>query len=324
MDRCGASISAILGIALICGCSDRPEPPDPVNEVPREDVWGIYDLDLAAGTVGLIYSSSNEIGGINLDNSGTTLAFSMKSGTDIIDTTSEIYAIGTDGMNLRRLTDNDYYDAYPSFSSDDSNIVFISKRNGTLALYVMNADGSEQQELYDSGGHDADVNWGNGELIVFTRNHQIWILHSDGTNPQQITDPPNAGQWGSANLPIGDYDPRLSPDDSLVVFERLEDPDMPNGGYNLFVINIEGTDETRLTNNYYTQGLPGWSHLGDRIVYIVSAIDNVGKFDIYMINADGTNNHNITPDYFPDLFLARQAIFSRDDSKIFFIGEWWQ
>ena len=43
-----------------------------------------------------------------------------------------------------------------------------------------------------------------------------------------------------------------------------------------------------------------------------------------MMNADGTDNHNITPDYFPAEFLCHTPVFSIDDSKIFFIGEWWE
>ncbi|MDG6219045.1 MAG: hypothetical protein QCI00_06355, partial [Candidatus Thermoplasmatota archaeon] len=261
-------VFAVIGLILISGCL----------EVPREEKWGIYVLDLSTGGVELIYSSNKQIGGLNLDSYGARLAFSKKNGTEMLDTSSEIFTIDTDGMNLKRLTNNNYFDAYPSFSPDSSKIVFISKRNATLDLYVMNSNGDEQQKLYDSGGHDSDVNWGSSEIIVFTRNHQIWSLHSDGTDPKQITDPLNAGQWGTANLPIGDYDPRLSPDDTKIVFERLEDPDTRHGGYNLFIINVNGTGETRLTNNFYTLGLPSWSHSGDKIVYIASVINDVGVF----------------------------------------------
>ena len=48
-----------------------------------------------------------------------------------------------------------------------------------------------------------------------------------------------------------------------------------------------------------------------------------GKFDIYLMNSDGTDNKNITPDYFPADFLCHNPIFSLDEDEIFFIGEWW-
>jgi hypothetical protein len=42
------------------------------------------------------------------------------------------------------------------------------------------------------------------------------------------------------------------------------------------------------------------------------------------MNSDGTNNRDITPDYFPNDFLCHSAVFSNDDSVIYFIGEWWE
>ncbi len=136
--------------------------------------------------------------------------------------------------------------------------------------------------------------------------------------------PPEAGRWGTANLPVGDYDPRLSPDCSRIVFERLEDPYALHGGYNIFAIDFDGIRETRLTSTGYAQGLASWSNAGDRIVYIVAAIDGQGKFDMYMMNADGKGNRKITPAYFPGTFLVHQAVFSGDDAGLFFIGEWWE
>jgi len=88
--------------------------------------------------------------------------------------------------------------------------------------------------------------------------------------------------------------------------------------------STDGTGEVRLTDNGYSQGLADWSHSGKEIVYTVSAIGNEGKYDIYLMNADGTNNRNITPDYFPAEFLCHAATFSANDSSVYFIGEWWE
>ena len=58
----------------------------------------------------------------------------------------------------------------------------------------MNSDGSGQKLLYDSGSHDADINWGSGGRIAFTRNSQIWTMKDDGSDARQVTNPPKAGQ----------------------------------------------------------------------------------------------------------------------------------
>jgi Tol biopolymer transport system component len=187
----------------------------------------------------------------------------------------------------------------------------------------MNADGTDQQMFYDSGSHDADVDWAS-DIIVFTSGSKIWGIKDDGTGLTQITDPTDAGKWGQANLPIGDYDPRLRSDGLKIVFERLEDPESPYGGYNIFTVDSDGTQETRLTNTNYSQGLASWSHSGDRIVYGVAAIGTEGKYDMYLMEADGSANHNITPEYFASNFLCNSPIFSQDDSEIYFIGQWYE
>jgi TolB protein len=125
-------------------------------------------------------------------------------------------------------------------------------------------------------------------------------------------------------LPFGDYDPRLSPDGSQVVFERLWDDQSPHGNYDLFLLDLASGQETRLTTTGYSQGLASWSHSGQQVVYIVAAIGLEGQYDLYLMNADGTENRNITPAYFPPEFLCHSVEFSSDDSALFFVGEWWQ
>jgi len=159
---------------------------------------------------------------------------------------------------------------------------------------------------------------------VFTSQSAIWRMKEDGTQPVRITDPPGRGEWGEANLPKGDYDPRLTRDGKRIVFERLEDMSNPHGGYNFFAINLDGEGETRLTDNGYSQGLANWSHSGEKIVYVVAAIGDEGKYDMYIMNSDGANNRSITPSYFPTDFLCYSPVFSMDDSRVFFIGQWWK
>jgi Tol biopolymer transport system component len=61
---------------------------------------------------------------------------------------------------------------YPSWSPDGSQITFESKREGTWAIYVMNADGSNQQRITDNPDRLPDMSpcWSpDGEFIVFIR-----------------------------------------------------------------------------------------------------------------------------------------------------------
>jgi Tol biopolymer transport system component len=319
----GLSLLLILTVAviLVAGCTAKTNPSTKKTVLHQGD-WGIYALDLSTEEVELIWSCNETISHLCLNHAGDEFAFSNGiSGT--LDADSEVFVIGVDGTGLRQLTSNSYCDVYPCYSPDDSKIAFLSMRSSTLDIYVMNGDGSDEKLLYDSGSHDADINWGSGGRIAFTRNSQIWTMKDDGSDARQITNPPKAGQWGNANLPFGDYDPRFSPDGGQIAFERLDDDTSSHGNYNLYVIDSTGTGETRLTDTGYSQGLAIWSHLGDRLVYIVAAIGSEGKYDIHMIDSDGNNDQNITPDYFPASFLCHSAMFSKDDSKVYFTGQWY-
>lgn len=315
----GSLMSIVFGLMVLISCHKTPTEPE--KEVPREEKWGIYELQLVTNEIKLIYSSADKISGLRLNNNGDNFAFSQKVGGNS-DQNEEIFTISVNGTEFRRLTNNNIMDVYPAWSPDDSQIAFLSKGEKDLDVFVMNVDGSQARKLYDSGFNDADIDWVKN-WIVFTRNSQIWIMRNDGSEPRQVTDPPKAGQWGNANLPFGDYDPRLSPDGAKIIFERLVNDESPHGNYNFYVINVDGSGELALTNNGYTQGLANWSPTGDKIVYLVTAIADQGKYDIYLMDADGSNNKNITPDYFPNNFLCHSPIFSKDGNKIYFVGEWW-
>ncbi len=311
-----ASILFVITCALEIQCSI-----DVRKTVSHEERWGIYILDLATEKVELIYTSPQRISGLHLDNKGETLVFTQRINGDN-EKNEEIYIMKIDGSGLRRITENAVMDTYPCWSPDSSKIAFLSWRDETMDIYITDIDGNVKK-LYDSGFHDGDIDWVD-DTIVFTRNSQIWMMNSNGTNPHKITDPPRAGEWGNAVLPFGDYDPRLSPDGTRILFERMVADESPHGNYNIYVINADGSHEQALTDTGYTQGLANWSHKGDRILYSVTAIGEEGKYDIYLMNADGTENRNITPQYFPENFLCHSPIFSSDDSKVFFIGEWWE
>jgi Tol biopolymer transport system component len=313
--------SVILPILLLLIACSTPRATTTALSVPQGERWGIYRLDIDSQELELLFDSPTELSFLCLNNAGDRVAFSQKVGGDA-NRYEEIFALDTDGRNLHRLTDNDFWDLYPAWSPDDARIMFLSQRSSSLGIYVVNADGSDQEEAFDSASHEADIDW-VGDLVAFTRDSRIWIMRSDGSEARPLTDLPRAGEWGAANLPFGDYDPRISPDGSKVVFERLLGDESPHGNYDIFLLDLETSQESRLTHSGYSQGLASWSHSGQQIVYVVAAIDGVGQYDLYVMNADGTDNRNVTPGYFPPQFLCHWAVFSGDDAAILFVGEWW-
>jgi len=129
---------------------------------------------------------------------------------------------------------------------------------------------------------------------------------------------------GKANLPFGDYDPRIHPGLGKIVFERLEGDASPYGIYDLYLVNLDGTGLEQITATGYTQGLPSWSPDGGELIFIVTAMDGAGAYDLYAMNADGTNSRNITPGNFPANALIHEAVFSRKATLLYIIVEWWE
>ena len=293
---------------------------DEVSSIPYLLQWGIYEMSLETGEISTLYVSSEKLLGAHLNGAGDTFVFSQGFGGNEYEH-EEICTLGVDGEGFTRLTENGYLDTYSLWSPDGDRILFLSWPGETLDIYVMDADGSNRGLLYDSGFHDADIDW-TGEKIAFTRNSQIWIMNEDGSNAAQVTDPPRAGEWGNAVLPFGDYDPRISPDGGIIVFERMVDDSSAHGNYDLYSVNVDGSGEVALTDTGWTQGLAAWSPSGERIAYIVSAMGSEGTYDIHIMDRDGGNKVDLTSEIFPTGFLAHGVTFA-DKSKIIFVGEWW-
>lgn len=64
----------------------------------------------------------------------------------------EVYRVGVDGTNLRRLTQHPADDGLPTWSPDGRYIAFASNRDGRWQIWVMAADGADQRPLFPIGG----------------------------------------------------------------------------------------------------------------------------------------------------------------------------
>jgi len=306
----------ILLIVFLQACSSQPELFSSGGET-----WGIYQVNLETGLIQTLYAVEDELSGLSLDPAGERLVFSQMVGGHGYEF-SEIYTLDLSNGVLNKLTENESWDVYPVWSPDGTQVAFLSWRDTTLDIFLMDREGTNQTRLYNSGYHDADIDW-VGDQIVFTSQSKIWVMESDGSNARVITDPPQAGQWGRANLPFGDYDPRLSLDGSKVVFSRLINDESVHGNYDLFIMDMDGSNLVNLTNTGYSQGLSSWSARGDKILYILSAMGEQGLYDLYSIRADGTDNQLLNPETFPPELLIQGARYAPDGLSVYIIGQWW-
>ena len=84
-------------------------------------------------------------------------------------------------------------------------------------------------------------------------------------------------------------DPDYSPDGSKIIFSTL----YPGNDWQIYVIPAAGGTPVRLTNNDNADVDAVWSPDGTKIAF---ASDRDGNFEIYTMNADGTNQTRITND----------------------------
>jgi Tol biopolymer transport system component len=116
----------------------------------------------------------------------------------------DIFEANPDGTGLKRLTDADGYDAEGSYSPDGKQIVFCSKRDGNLELYIMDADGKNVRQLthapkcYNGGPFFSP----DGKRVIFRSDRkkedhlQLYVINADGTGERALTDDLNWVQWG--------------------------------------------------------------------------------------------------------------------------------
>ena len=237
-----------------------------------EDRTGeIRVLDLATKQTSLVLKSEMHDTSPVWSPDGQWIAFQNRS-----ESNTEIYVIKTDGAGLKNLTNNPAKDVTPAWSPDGKQIVFASNRENptqVFQLFVMNSDGTNQQQVYSSAS-SASPNWSPaGEEVVFandkedfrTGNFEIFsIAPKNGGAEKRLTFRKRY-----------DVSPVYSPNGKQIVFVSQAD-----GNSELYLMNRDGNEITRLTRNSAEDLAPHWSPDGSRIVF---SSNRNGKFAIYEI-----------------------------------------
>ena len=107
----------------------------------------------------------------------------------------------------------------------------------------------------------------------------IFVIDADGHNKRNLT----------KNNARFDQDPSWSPDGKRIAFASDRKGDFAN--FEIYVIDTNGGNQHRLTENRHTDSSPSWSPDGERIVF-TSQRD--GNREIYVMDADGGNQQNLT------------------------------
>jgi len=217
-------------------------------------------------------------------------------------------------------------DYEPFWSPDSRQIVLISSRHSGMKVHVTNADsashGSDMRQLTFGGDEDDTPSWSpDGKKIAFVSIRegvsQIFVMNADGTNVRQLTN-------GKAE----NIHPTWTPDSQRILFNTTkffgataaDGRDVPSDNkvvgeqidkkMDLATVRIDGMELKRLTNDGgYTYA--SFSPDGSSILH--RRVDGA-KSQIFVMNADATNDHNISGDNTLDGWPA----WSNDGKRVLF------
>jgi Tol biopolymer transport system component len=259
----------------------------------------LYTIDLETGQV--VQLTNNDCCFITAQvvNATTVMALAACSDTDdngLINEQdkTELYLLDLAVGEMDCLTDDLDLEAInnPDYSPVHEKIVFSAQQNGVFHNYLFTIDADKElvRITDDDDYMDFDCAWSeDGSKIVFnrlplpifTRPAQVWMMDSDGTSLEKITDggPDTDLEGTHGQYPIGtDADPDLSPDNNGIVFSRLKtgQQNEPIGVWELVIIDV-GTGVETVLDSQYANMIPEWKSGGILFIRQQSVDDYVSR-----------------------------------------------
>ncbi|MGA8752745.1 hypothetical protein [Candidatus Deferrimicrobium sp.] len=207
---------------------------------------------------------------------GTEIAFTARSGKS---RGKELYTVGMDGQDLRKVTDNRSFNLFPRWSPDGQWLAYTSFRTGAPILYLRNASTGAEKEVIRFGGSKAPGGFSPEGVWLYAGvsqagNSDIYRARVVGGAVEKVVD-----GWGL------EVSPSPSPDGRRIAFVSDR-----GGSPQIYVKTLGVAGEKRISSGTGYATSPSWSPAGDRIAY---AARSGGRFIVATVAPDGSDPREV-------------------------------
>ncbi len=179
-----------------------------------------------------------------------------------------------------------------SYSPDGTKIAYISDRTGKPELFLMPASGNNPVQLTSNGCVNEVPTWSPDGRSIFWENncdgdfevYRAELAYGNDTRDSIYAQLINVRQL--TNNTSDDRFARVSPDGRTIAFSSYRD-----GNAEIYLMNVDGSNQRRLTNNAAEDEAPTWSADGGRLAF---ASNRTGHYEIFTIRSDGNEQTQLT------------------------------
>jgi uncharacterized repeat protein (TIGR01451 family) len=185
--------------------------------------------------------------------------------------------LNQDGTGLRQLVSGQG-NQQPAWSADDTKLAFTKTTGSNTDLMVVNADGTGATNLTSSFAPGVSFpQWApqNDQIAFFADDNTIELINPDGTGMQSI-------------LPSVDVrEMSWAPDGTKIAY--IKGP-----ATTIWSVDRAGTNDHQLAGPFSQVNDLAWSPDGTQIAFIAGVAG--GFFKMFVMNADGSNQHQLSVD----------------------------